>query len=135
MKSIMTFSDLTMSSRVIAKETGKRHDHVIRDIRAMLDDLKDNPNMGHVDEEKDARNYTKQFHLQQRETLILVSGYSAELRARIIDRWYDLEKKEVARLQKKEDRAIARLQAPEMAFALKDSREAVGKDTPSHIYS
>lgn len=135
MKSIIIFDGLKMSSRVIAKETGKRHDHVLRDIRSMLEELKDAPNLGDVIEEKDARDYTKQFHLPQRETLILISGYSTELRAKIIDRWAELENKEKARLQKEEDRNAARLQAPEMSWALKDARESVGKSTPSHIYS
>lgn len=132
---LSAFENLTMSSRVIAKETGKQHSHVIRDIRAMIKDLKDDPNMDHVSEDKDSRGYTKQMHLPQRETLILISGYSTELRAKIIDRWAELEIKEKARLQKEADRNAARLQAPQMSWALKESRELEGKPTPSHIYS
>lgn len=87
----------TMSSKEIAKLTGKEHKHVIRDINLMLSELtKDGPNLGHeqnqaVTEEKDARGYTLQFNLPKRETLILVSGYSIALRAKVIDRWQELE--------------------------------------------
>ncbi|HZJ93258.1 MAG TPA: Rha family transcriptional regulator, partial [Thiopseudomonas sp.] len=138
MKNLTVLSDLenlTMSSLDIAKVTGKRHGHVIRDIRVMIKDLKHDPNMEHVSEDKDSRGYTKQMHLPQRETLILISGYSTELRAKIIDRWAELEIKEKARLQKEADRNAARLQAPQMSWALKESREAQGKPTPSHVYS
>lgn len=135
MSALPAFESLTMSSIDIAKVTGKTHGHVIRDIRAMIKDLKDDPNMEHVSEDKDARGYTKQIHLPQRETLILISGYNTELRAKIIDRWAELENKEKARLQKEADRNAARLQAPQMSWALKESREAQGKLTPSHVYS
>lgn len=86
-----TASTLTMSSREIAKLTGKRHDHVMRDIRNMLSCLQINdPNFGgvYIDTKGEARSC---FNLPKRETLILVSGYSVELRARIIDRWMELE--------------------------------------------
>jgi Rha family phage regulatory protein len=87
-------SPLTMSSREIAELTGKRHDNVMRDIRVMLvelhgeggvlsfEDTHTNPQNGQT---------YPVFMLPKRETLILVSGYSVELRARIIDRWRELE--------------------------------------------
>lgn len=82
---------LTMSSREIAELKGERHDHVMRDIKVMLDGLKINgPKFGGV--YQDAKGETRpSFNLPKRETLILVSGYSVELRARIIDRWMELE--------------------------------------------
>lgn len=93
---IQASGNLTMSSREIAELTGKEHKNVIRDIEKMLSDLeKDGSNLSHlvnsVSYDKDARGYTTAIHLPKRETLILVSGYSVELRARIIDRWQELE--------------------------------------------
>ena len=91
MNSFLSTEILTMSSREIAELTDKDHKNVIRDIRAMLDELSDGSNLSHVTEEKDSRGYTAGFNLPKRETLILVSGYSVTLRARIIDRWQELE--------------------------------------------
>lgn len=80
----------TMSSVDIAALTGKRHDHVMRDIRTMIEGLGDVPNFGGI--YKDDRNREKPcFNLPKRECLILVSGYSVELRAKVIDRWMELE--------------------------------------------
>ncbi|MFG1302185.1 phage regulatory protein/antirepressor Ant [Xanthobacter sp. V3C-3] len=87
-----------MSSLEIAELTGKRHDNVMRDAKAMLTELhgvdrllsfegtveRPNPSGG-------ASIRSKCYHLPKRETLILVSGYSVEMRARIIDRWMELE--------------------------------------------
>ncbi|WP_198669525.1 phage regulatory protein/antirepressor Ant [Blastomonas sp. UPD001] len=81
----------TMSSREIAELTGKEHKNVIRDIRVMLDALADGSDLSHVIETKDARGYTSGFQLPKRECLILVSGYDVHLRAKIIDRWQELE--------------------------------------------
>lgn len=80
-----------MSSLEIAELTGKQHKHVVRDIRKMLDDLGDDPKLGHVHEEKDSRSYTKAYHLDRELTQTLITGYSAPLRLRVIRRLNELE--------------------------------------------
>lgn len=82
-------ANLTMSSLEIAGLTGKRHDNILRDVRSMAKDLGLSLNF----EEKSSGNGRPLtvVNLSKRETLILVSGYSTELRARIIDRWMELE--------------------------------------------
>ena len=81
----------TMTSREIAELTGKRHDHVMADIRKMLEDL----NLSSADFATQYKDSTGRmqpcFQLPKRETLILVSGYSIPMRARIVDRWEALE--------------------------------------------
>ncbi len=82
-----------MSSREIAELTGKRHDHVMRDARQMLIELygeNDLPKFGGVYKGGNGEDRPC-YHLPKRETLILVSGYNLTMRARIIDRWQELE--------------------------------------------
>ncbi|WJR66942.1 phage regulatory protein/antirepressor Ant [Neorhizobium sp. CSC1952] len=81
---------LTMSSREIAELCGKRHDNVMRDIRTTLNDLGGLLNFEGTYFDAQGKEQ-KCFNLPKRETLIVVSGYSIELRARIIDRWMELE--------------------------------------------
>lgn len=88
---------LTMSSKEIAELTGKEHRNVLRDIRAMLAKL--HGEGGVLSFENTHRNEQNGqaypiFNLPKRETLILVSGYSVELRACIIDRWQELEQQQ-----------------------------------------
>lgn len=85
---------LTMSSLEISERTGKEHRNVMRDIRIMLTELYGEG--GVLSFEHTHRNPQNGqeypiFRLPQRECLILVSGYSIELRARIVDRWQELE--------------------------------------------
>jgi hypothetical protein len=97
---IATFVEATMSSREIAELTGKEHRNVLADIRKMLADLgKAATDFSAVAKIAGPNNSLREieiFNLPQRETLILVSGYSTELRARIIDRWKELESRPAA---------------------------------------
>lgn len=82
---------LTMSSREIAELTGKEHKNVLADVRKMLEDLGQTSAAFSADAPDAYGRPQVVFNLPKRETLILVSGYSVELRARIIDRWQALE--------------------------------------------
>jgi phage antirepressor YoqD-like protein len=79
----------TMTSREIAELTGKRHDNVRADIAALAQTL--SLTFQEKAEASDGGRPSKVYLLQKRETLILVSGYSVQMRARIIDRWQELE--------------------------------------------
>lgn len=82
-----------MSSREIADLTGKRHDNVMRDTRSMLLELHGEINLLKFEGVYRGANGEDRpcFFLPKRETLILVSGYNLTMRAKIIDRWAELE--------------------------------------------
>lgn len=82
---------LTMTSREIAELTGKRHDHVVRDIEKMLEDLGETSPQIWGDLNDAYGRPQRVAFLPKRECLILVTGYSLPLRAKIIDRWQELE--------------------------------------------
>lgn len=85
-------ASLTMSSREIATLTGKNHQHVVRDIERMLKDIMQ-PAEGYVQtwtHPQNGREY-REFLLPKNLTLNLITGYRADMRLKIIDRWLELE--------------------------------------------
>ena len=71
--------------------TGKAHRNVLRDIEAIGSNLSQSSKSITY---KGYNNQTqREWLLSKRDTLLLISGYSVELRARIIDRWQELENK------------------------------------------
>lgn len=88
-----------MNSREIAELTGKRHDNVMADARKMLIELHGRDRLlsfqGTVERANPSGGAgiaSPVYVLPKRETLILVSGYSVTMRARIIDRLAELER-------------------------------------------
>ncbi|MGJ0627926.1 Rha family transcriptional regulator [Xenorhabdus bovienii] len=95
-----------MSSREIAKLTGKQVKHIHQDIWNMLEQLygvrKDGQDFDHDKNQQvtlvegviaviDNRGYVSEFLLDRRHTEILITGYDIIRRAAVIDRWFDLE--------------------------------------------
>lgn len=80
----------TMSSREIAELTGASHDNVLKTVRKLVSEGLVSQNETPYTHPQNGQTYTE-FVLSFRDTMLVVSGYSAEMRARIIDRWQELE--------------------------------------------
>ena len=112
--SYLSVTAKTMSSREIAKLTGKEHSNVKRDIAVMVLQLnypdmllKDCPVFdpselkGHEIElsaYKHCGNSYDEFFLDQEYSLLLVSGYKVGLRQKIIKRWRELEEQQAPKI-------------------------------------
>lgn len=84
----------TMTSLEIAEVTGKQHQHVMRDIRAILNQGVDASNFGLTSYTDKSNRQSPCYKLTKKGCLILASGYDAILREKIINRWEELETKE-----------------------------------------
>lgn len=83
----------TMSSREIAELTGKRHDHVLRDIDSLNANYENLalPKVG-VSNYKDSTGRSLRcYELTKMQTIDLMTGYNIELRIKINRRWEELE--------------------------------------------
>lgn len=109
----------TMDSREIADLTGKQHAHVCRDIQVMMESLQiDQSKFGSVYKAGNGEE-RRCYKLPYRETMILISGYSVELRAKIVDRWMELEREVAPRVPQSLSEALR------LAADLEDKRQAL----------
>ena len=114
----------TMSSREIAHLCEKRHDHILRDIEKMLQDIGD-PRFG---VSSFAAEYTtpqnkkaKEYRLPKNLTVTLITGYRADLRYRVVKRLEELEKENQTQTQP------AMLSGPQLMAAALIEAEAMMK--------
>lgn len=85
-------NEITMTSLEIAELTGKQHGHIVRDIEEQLGQLGGLSKFGDTYQHPQNKQTYKMYRLPKREVLILISGYSVQLRAKIIDKLEELEK-------------------------------------------
>lgn len=124
-----------MGSRAIAEVTGKNHDHVKRDILAMLTqlgfhspDLDDNDFKGFFINRKvyQGRNVIDEIFLNENLSMTLVTGYDAGRRLALIEQWQGM-KKELE--QPRIAAAVPGRQAPDMLSLARVVAEATASAT------
>lgn len=94
MTNIMSIGEeQTMSSREIAALTGKRHDHVCRDIVKLEISYEEMslPKVGEREYRNERGQTYREFLLTKLQCFDLMTGYSAELRIKVNRRWNELE--------------------------------------------
>ena len=125
MSLILNNSVLTMSSREIAELTGKRHDHVLRDIENMLSELgQTSPQFW--GELPDSYGRPQKVALLPKDlTVTLVAGYNVVMRHAIVKRWQELEAWQAPKIPQTLAQALRlaadqaeqlEIQAPKVAF-------------------
>lgn len=86
-------TEQTITSLEVAELTGKEHKNVVRDIRNILSQLDEITELNfELSEYKDSTGRILPcYRLTKEGCLCLVSGYDANLRMKIINRWKELE--------------------------------------------
>ncbi len=92
MKDLTVQTEQRMTSIEIAGLTGKAHKNVMRDIRVLLAEGAINGPKVELVKYKDKKGENRpMYSLDFKSTMTLVTGYDAVRRAKVIDRWIDLE--------------------------------------------
>lgn len=132
-------SKLQMTCKQISELTGVRHDSVKRTIKSLSENgVISYPQI--VVGKKSANGVVPSYYIftgdqGERDSVIVIAQVSPKATAMLVDEWRSLRLEVDALRKQLADRNAARLEAPQMVLALKDNRDAMGKDTPFHIYS
>ncbi len=102
---------LKMSSSEIAELTNKEHRNVLADCRKMFMELDLHAADFSVTQKYGNNNSREVYCLDKRLTEILITGYSTKLRAAVIDRLHDLERKSATKQPTMIDYAHALIEA------------------------
>jgi Rha family phage regulatory protein len=121
----------TMSSLLIAEITGKRHDHVMRDCKKLSETLEKEgePKFGLSYYRSEQNKELPMYVLTKEQTYLLVTGYSAPLRLKVIRRLEELENQApklpttykealLALVEAEEQKELAMLQVSNLNIAL-----------------
>lgn len=122
--------EISLTSLEIAELTGKEHFNVIRDIETYLEKVVEGGVFKFEDTYQNTQNKQsyKYYRLPKREVLILVSGYSVELRAKIIDRLEYLENE----LKKQSYKPLSLKESLQMQLELLEKNEKLQVENQSY---
>ncbi|MDE7540441.1 Rha family transcriptional regulator [Gluconobacter sphaericus] len=114
----------TMSSREVADICGARHNDVVATIERLFENgvLRESRKTTRTYRPEKGGRPTEVYDLTKRDTLVVVSGYNDEVRAKIIDRWIELEKGCADEIRTRKSRS----RKPSVASIFK-SRFAIGR--------
>ena len=118
-------ASLTMSSREIAEIISNRHSVVCRSIERLIEKgvIKGYAPMVYTHEQNGQQYY--EYHLEKRDTYIVVAQLSPEFTARLVDRWQELEAKQTVQLPQTFAEALrlaADLEEQKQALLLENQR-------------
>lgn len=132
---------LQMTCKQISELTGVRHDNVKTVIKRLATSgVISLPRFEVIKVKRSRRDESVGVYIftddqGERDSVIVIAQVSPKATAMLVDEWRSLRLEVDALRKQLADRNAARLEAPQMAWALKDNRDAMGKDTPFHIYS
>lgn len=115
----------TMSSREIAKLTGKRHDNVVQLIRKLESDHILTPEFQEIESKG---RFLPCYLLGKRDSMVLVARLSPEFTAAIVDRWQELESSQAPAIP--QTYAAALIEAGRLAQITQDQAEQLAIAAP-----